>query len=219
MTKLSADVEAGQAVYTPRMLRIYDLWVLGISNRFIWRCPTPKILEWYNRLVSDCHLDIGVGTGYFLDHCRFPTSSPRLALLDLNSNSLTATASRIARYAPQVFQQSVFDLFEVDGQSFDSIGMNYLLHCLPGDMARKGIVFRHAAESLRTNGVLFGSTLLTDGVRRGSAARRLMAFYNRRGIFSNRQDSLNDLYTELSQVFTRVEIKTVGCVALFAAWK
>jgi hypothetical protein len=32
------QVAAGQAVYTKRMLGIYDLLVLGLSNRLIWRC-------------------------------------------------------------------------------------------------------------------------------------------------------------------------------------
>ena len=216
---IPADVEAGQAVYTPGMLRVYDLWVLGVSNRFIWRCPTPKLLAWYNRHVTDRHLDIGVGTGYFLDRCRFPTDSPQLALLDLNPNSLAATAARIARYAPETFRRNVFEPFDLAARSFDSIGMNYLLHCLPGDLVAKRIVFQQAAEVLQPGGVLFGSTLLSSGIRRGYFAKRLMAFYNRKGFFGNAQDSLGDLQQTLSQTFSRVEILTVGCVALFAAWK
>lgn len=213
------DVEAGQAVYTPRMLSVYDLWVLGISNRFIWRCPTPTILAWYDRHVTDRHLDIGVGTGYFLDHCRFPSGSPTLTLLDLNPNSLAATAARIARYSPETIRHNVFEPFQLNGQTFASVGINYLLHCLPGDIAAKQVVLRNAAEVLQPGGVLFGSTLLTLGVPRGYFARRLMSFYNSKGIFGNADDSLADLQQALSQLFSRVEIKTVGCAALFAAWK
>jgi len=43
--RLTPEVLAGQAVYTRRLLRAYDLIVLGISNRFIWRCPTPRLLR------------------------------------------------------------------------------------------------------------------------------------------------------------------------------
>src|SRR4051812_11873093 len=76
------EVQAGQALYTRPMLAVYDLAVLGIACRFLWGCPAPHILGLYDRWVTANHLDVGVGTGYFLAHCRFPTPQPRLALLD-----------------------------------------------------------------------------------------------------------------------------------------
>ena len=66
------QVDAGQAVYTKGNLAAYDLFVLGISNRYIWKCPSVRIKEHYNQHLSSNHLDVGVGTGYFLDQCRFP---------------------------------------------------------------------------------------------------------------------------------------------------
>lgn len=66
---------AGQAVYTKRVLHVYDLFVLGFSNRFVWRCPTPALLAHYDRHVTANHLDVGVGTGYFLDRCHFPSAA------------------------------------------------------------------------------------------------------------------------------------------------
>lgn len=212
-------VEAGQAVYTPGMLRMYDWWVLGISNRFIWRCPTPKILAWYNEHIRASHLDIGVGTGYFLDHCRYSVEQPEIALLDLNPNSLAATAERIRRYKPTTFRQSVFEPLNLNGRTFASVGMNYLLHCLPGDMAAKQTVLQNGSDVLRPGGVLFGSTLLSEGVRRGFIAKRLMKLYNEKGFFCNADDTLESLQEALNNVFARVEIKTIGCAALFAAWK
>src|SRR3954471_6059932 len=89
----SADeVNAGQAVYSPFVLAVYDLAVVYLSNQFLWKCPSRRLLEHYNRNVGAVHLDVGVGTGYFLDHCRFPVSNPTIALYDLNPNSLRATA-------------------------------------------------------------------------------------------------------------------------------
>ena len=69
------QVAAGHAVYTKRMLSVYDFVVLVISNRLIWKCPSRRILELYNRHVTGNHLDVGVGTGYFLARCRFPSST------------------------------------------------------------------------------------------------------------------------------------------------
>lgn len=216
MSVTPEDVAAGQAVYTPRLLNVYDLLVLGISNRFIWRCPTPKLLALYNRHVTANHLDVGVGTGYFLDRCRFPSSSPRVALMDLNPNSLDFAARRIARYRPETYQRNVLEPIANPPAAFDSIGINYLLHCLPGTMESKSAVFDHLRPLMNPGGVLFGSTLLQGGVPRNWAAQRLMAFYNGKGVFTNTQDSLDALGRELQRRFRDVTIEVAGCAALFA---
>ena len=57
------EVEAGQRVYTPLMLRAYDLFVLGFSNRFVWRCRSSKMLERYDSRVGARHLDVGSALG------------------------------------------------------------------------------------------------------------------------------------------------------------
>src|SRR5687767_12118685 len=85
------QVEAGQAVYSQGTLRVYDWVVLGISNRFIWQCPTPGLVAHYNKHLSANHLDVGVGTGYFLDRCRFRSPTPGVALMDLNQPLIGAT--------------------------------------------------------------------------------------------------------------------------------
>ena len=96
MTVTEEQVEAGQAVYSKSMLVIYDWLVLQFSNRLIWKCPSKQILALYDRHVTANHLDVGVGTGYFLDHCRFLNVRTRLGLMDLNPNCLDAAARRVA---------------------------------------------------------------------------------------------------------------------------
>ena len=56
--------------YTPRWLALYDAVILGLSCSLVWKCSRRHMLELYNRNVGTPHVDIGVGTGYFLDHCR-----------------------------------------------------------------------------------------------------------------------------------------------------
>lgn len=101
------DVVAGQAVYTRRVLRLYDLGVLAVSCRLIWRCPKALMLANYEANVGARHLDLGVGTGYFLGHCRFPAPEPQVTLLDLNPTALAVSAQRIARYRPVQVQADV----------------------------------------------------------------------------------------------------------------
>jgi len=207
-------VHAGQAVYTLRTLRIYDWLVLGLSNRFIWNCPTPKLVHLYNDHVMGNHLDVGVGTGYFLDHCRFPVDRPRLALLDLNADCLQVSAKRVVRYEPQIYQANVLEPIEIGDDRFDSIGLNYVLHCLPGSMDKKSVALEHLAKLLNPGGVLFGATLL-GGMTWKWPARRLMGFYNRKGIFCNTGDDLDGLQSTMQRYFDHSSIKVVGCAALF----
>jgi ubiquinone/menaquinone biosynthesis C-methylase UbiE len=213
------DTAKGAAAYTRTALTVYDLFVLGFSNSFAWKCPSSVILEFYNQHVSDRHLDVGVGTGYFLDKCRFPVEKPAIALLDLNQNSLAATAKRLRRYRPSCLRADVLQPIDAGTSSFNSIGMNYLLHCLPGNLSTKSAAFANLKPLLRSGGVIFGSTILGKAVERNLPARTLAALYNRKGIFSNTEDALPDLKAGLREHFTDTEIRVQGCVALFSGRK
>lgn len=134
---------AGAAVYSKPTLLIYDFFVLGFSNTFAWRCPSRVILDFYNEHVTANHLDVGVGTGYFLDRCHFPSPNPRITLVDLNENSLAMTSHRLARYHPTTHTANILEPLQITGPRFDSVGFSYLLHCLPGTMKDKEMVFRN----------------------------------------------------------------------------
>ena len=217
MSATPEQVLAGQAVYTRRTLRAYDFMVLGVSNRLIWKCPTQRLVQHYNTHVTGNHLDVGVGTGYFLDTCRFPSPTPRVALMDLNQNTLDVASKRIARYKPETYRRNVLDPVQLDAASFDSIGINYLLHCVPGTIEAKAVAFDHLKALMEPGAVIFGSTLLQGGVPRSWLAKRLMDFYNKRGIFANQGDHLDGLTAELEGRFKDVSVQVVGCAALFSA--
>lgn len=213
---MDAAAAAGQAVYTPLTLKAYDWFVLGLSNSYLWRCPTEKIRNLYNRNLTGNHMDIGVGTGYFLDNAEWPSPDPRIALLDLNPHSLCAAARRIARYNPETHVADVLKPVPLQDQ-FSSAGLCYLLHCLPGDMRSKGIVFDHLRPLLVPGAKVFGATILQGDAPRSRSAQALMDLYNRKGIFSNATDTADALDAELRQRFERVRIERCGAVALFEA--
>jgi len=216
MNVTAEQVQAGQAVYTRHTLNGYDFVVLGVSNQLIWRCPSRRLVEHYNRHVTANHLDVGVGTGYFLDRCQFPVQAPRIALMDINPSTLDYTARRIARYRPETYRRNVLESIVIDGAKFDSVGINYLLHCVPGSIASKGVIIDHLKAVMNPDAVLFGSTLLQAGVPRSWFAKRLMDAYNRQGIFSNQQDDLDGLKHMLAARLRDVSVEVVGCAALFA---
>jgi ubiquinone/menaquinone biosynthesis C-methylase UbiE len=209
-------VEAGHAFYTRRTLRIYDPMILGFFSRTAWRCPADRLVQHYDRHVTANHLDVGAGTGYFIDRCRFPEPDPRIGLLDLNTDCLDAAAARIARYRPERYVGNVLEPLALGAEPFDSVSMNYLLHCVPGTMAEKAVVFEHLARLVRPGGVLFGATLLHDGVERTWYARQIMRRNNRVGIFSNQHDSLEGLRRALDTHLVDPSVEVVGCVGIFA---
>jgi SAM-dependent methyltransferase len=207
----------GAGAYSRMGLRFYDAGVLGLSSRLIWRCPSDRVLALYQANVSANHLDVGVGTGYFLDRVAFPAPLPRLGLLDLNGNSLTHTARRLIRYSPEMYRADVLQPIEVGAEPFDSIGLNYLLHCLPGPMEAKAVAFDNLRPMLKPGGTIFGGTVLRHGIRLPPQARLWMGLYNTMGFFGNDRDSLAGLRAALESRFDDVTVETHGCVALFRA--
>lgn len=206
----------GSLAFTKPPLLIYDLSVLWFSNTFVWKCPTKQILNFYNQHVSANHLDVGVGTGYFLDKCQFPTQAPAITLLDLSRDSLTIATTRINRYQPHSVHANVLKPLPLTG-SFDSIGLNYVMHCLPGTMFEKATVFESLKARLSNVGVLFGTTILGDAVPQGVLAQKFNGIYNRTGIFSNLHDSEAALHNVLQAHFDVFTLHVVGCVAFFTA--
>ena len=206
--EITNDVAPGAAIYSKFILEIYDLFVLGLSNTFFWQCPTKLILEFYNQHISDQHLDVGVGSGYFLDNCKFLNPNSRITLVDLNPNSIKFTARRIKRYKPTSLIANIFQPLLLAPKSFDSIAINYLLHCLAGNNIL-----------LKDGGVLFGTTILGKGLSHNLFARQLMRVYNIKGIFGNKNDTYDDLEKILIKHFRAYEIHVVGCVAFFVGRK
>lgn len=103
-----------------------------------------------------------------------------------------------------------------DIPGFDSIGMTCLLHCLPGNLSTKSAVFESLLALANPGATVFGATLLNGGVTRNWYARRVMAFNNDRGIFSNTADDLVGLESLLSKHLDQSSVRIMGCVALFS---
>ena len=220
MQNQSKEVIAGQAIYSKLFLSVYDLLILGVSNSLIWKCPSKKILQLFNAHASNNHLDVGVGTGYFLDQCNFKKEA-RIGLMDINPNCITVTANRIKRYQLEKYEQNILEPVQSSVRAlikpFDSISLNYLFHCLPGTMTEKAIVFDHVMPLLNKGGTIFGSTILQGDVERSATAKKLMKIYNKKGIFCNEHDTLEELDASLKKRFTSYGIQVEGCVALFWA--
>ncbi len=214
MNKENLDTTAGAGIYSQKTLRMYDLLVLRFSSTFLWRCPTAKTLSFFNCNVSGNHLEVGPGSGYFLEHGRFPADT-RLVLMDLNEDCLAYAKERSAVANVSCIQADVMEPIKWSEARFDSINLGYVLHCLPGIMKQKYLVFENLKPLLNEGGTLFGSTILGEGQKPNWAARNLMGIYNSKGVFSNAHDNVEDLRDNLEAYFKDVSIEVVGEVALF----
>jgi SAM-dependent methyltransferase len=211
------DTHPSVAVYTPTRLALYDPFILGLSCALVWKCPKRHFLDLYDRHVGSPHLDIGVGTGYFLDRCRFPIEPPQLTLLDPNEACLDRAARRLRRYSPRVMKANALEPLKLETAGFASVALNGVLHCLPATPEKKADVFRNLRPFLADGGVVFGSTILGSGVEHGRLARKALAHYNRKGFFTNLADDLGGLKRALAHNFADQHVEVRGSFALFVA--
>ncbi|VFQ46268.1 class I SAM-dependent methyltransferase [Desulfoluna butyratoxydans] len=212
---MHADVMAGAASYTKPMLMVYDMFVLHFAARFVWKCPSSNITRFYSDNISANHMDVGVGTGYHLQRCEFPAPNPRVTLFDLNPNSLAKTSRRLVHCRVTTHVGNVLEPPDQGLPAFDSIATNYLLHCLPGTIKEKGVIFSHLKPHLNPGGVLFGTTILGEGVPKGAMGLRLQRRFNETKVFSNHCDNLADLESALGACFSEYSTEVHGAVAFF----
>jgi hypothetical protein len=78
----------------------------------------------------------------------------------------------------------VLEPYQLDLGPFASIGLNYVLHCLPGDLVEKAVVSDNLKPFLAPGGGVFGASLLSEGVERSRAARTLMRISNKTGFIT-----------------------------------
>jgi ubiquinone/menaquinone biosynthesis C-methylase UbiE len=191
--------------------------ILGFYGNVVWRCPTWRLVEQYRQHAGRSHLDIGPGTGYFLEHTRLP-SDAQITLLDPNPDVLAHAARRLSHRHLSAIQGDVLrPLPFTAGEHFDSAALNYVLHCLPGPPAHKSAAVRNVAAVLKPGGVVFGATVLGASGPHTWLSRAVLRFVNSRRIFDNLSDTEDGLRDVLEESFATVEIDVIGSVAVFTA--
>lgn len=202
------------AGYTPSLLAIYPLRVgLHGARRVALSdtsdrgpVPSPRRRR---------HLEVGPGTGYFLDAVGVDGGTD-VTLLDPNPNVLAKTSRHLRHLAPATVEADVLKPLPVHC-AFDSLAMNYVLHCLPGPLARKETAVQNMAAVTAPEGDLFGGTVLGREERHLRWARAVLWAGNQQGGFDNRTDTVAGLRDILDRAFGQVEIDVMGSIAHFVA--
>ena len=177
----------GQAGYNPVMLAIYDPWVLGFMTRAVWHTRIEVGVDLYRKHLGHRHLDVGPGTGYFLEKAD-PPAGTEITLLDPNRQVLRHAARRLAAMHPNTVEADVMKPLPVSGP-FDSAALSFVLHCLRGPMSNKAIAIRNVADVLTPDGVLFGGTVLGTSEPHSRSARLFLRAANKQGGFYNLGDT------------------------------
>lgn len=120
--------------------------------------PHPPVVDRYRQHVGHRHLDVGPGTGYFLDKAGLAPEA-EVTLLDPNVTVLARASRRLAPMNLTTVEADVLKPLPVTGR-FDSAALNGVLHCLPGPQHQKAAAIRNVAAVLAPDGVLFGGTIL-----------------------------------------------------------
>lgn len=203
--------------------------VIGTSLLYLHSLPTANsgprspfqkhLLPLFSANVGANHLDIGVGTGYYLEHAALRPGT-LVSLCDLSSSALDAAKRRLPPTCEigRTIQASILDPLPVKDR-FDSASMFFLLHCLPGPVQRKTVVFDHIRRNLTPEGVLTGATIL--GPRPGYSdpwfGVLIRYFCVRDGIFDNANDDAESLVAALRENFELVEAEIIGTVLIWKA--
>ncbi len=212
----ASSIARSQQYFNKLSLFFYDFLLYGVISRHAWGSSVRRLDAHYAKYATSNHLDVGVGTGFLLNRVVFDSATPRLALMDLSAACLAKTKHKVSRYSPATYVQNLLEPVRHKIAKFDSIGINYVMHCVPGSFKEKGIAFRHLQPLLAEDGILFGTTVLSEGVRKNLLARPFMWLMNYAGLFNNRQDNARDLKEYLETHFQLLQFEVVGVTAYFA---
>jgi len=205
----------GQSGYNAAMLAIYDVWVLKFMTKAVWNVPVAQGVDRYRQHMGRRHLDVGPGTGYFIEKAD-PPRDTEITLLDPNPTVLRYVANRLEDRHPITVEADVMKPLPVAGP-FDSAALSFVLHCLRGPEENKAVAVRNIADVLSPEGVLFGGTVLGLQSNHTKPARAFLRAANKQGGFDNVDDTAEGLRRILEMSFSAVDVDVVGSAALFAA--
>jgi hypothetical protein len=209
-------IKRSQQFFNKGTLLVYDFVLYGVISKYAWGCSIERLDSHYRNHLSSNHLEVGVGTGFLLNRAVFGLPHPRVALMDLSPACIETTARKISRYGPETYIQNLLEPMQNEIAPFDSIAINSVLHCVPGGFTEKGVAFLNLRTLMSDSCVLFGSTVLSDGIRKNWLAKPFMWLMNSLGVFNNHRDNAQDLESYLQTHFQVVEFGIVGVAAFFA---
>jgi hypothetical protein len=182
-----------------KSLKFYDYLVNDINCTYAWRCHKSNIFENYKNNIKTNHLEIGPGTGYFLKN---NYNINKLYLMDINEDTLNFSKNNLSlNYQVETINHNIFeDKLEI--KDLDSVGLNYVLHCVPGKLEDN---INNLINNLESNNKInfFGATVVSDKDLQNRLSSIELFFLNKYNIFNNEMDYSKNLIDYLKLVFQK----------------
>ena len=194
----------------------------GVVNEFnclhVWKCSRQYIINHYRSHISNYHLEIGPGSGYFLkrDILRKNPSINKLTLIDVNDDILDYSKQNLKdEYSNDIttLNTDIFSHTIPSDIQFKSVGINYVLHCIPGSLHENIDTLLTNLNS--TNYNIFGATVISDPIHMNPIAEYELMVLNSLGIFNNKNDTYEEFQEYLINQKIKHNITKRGYVALF----
>ena len=186
----------------------YDYFVNKINCKYVWKCDQRYIKKLYANNITNNHLEIGPGTGYFIKKYHFNS----LHLLDINQDILTNSKKNLNNNCQniKIHNKNIFESNNKINEDITSIGLSYVLHCVPNnlDISIDNLVKNTKNDNQIT---IFGSTVIPN--KKDFLAMTEIYTLNTLGIFNN----INHNKEQLEYIISKYNgnIKHVGNVLLF----
>jgi phospholipid N-methyltransferase len=186
----------------------YDYFVNNINCKYVWKCDQRYIKKLYANNITNKHLEIGPGTGYFIKKYQFNN----LHLVDINQDILTNSKKNLNNNCQniKIHNQNIFENNNKINEDITSIGMSYVLHCVPSNLDRS---LDNLVENIKANNqvTIFGSTVIPN--KKDFLAMTEIYTLNKLGIFNN----INHNKEQLEYIISKYNgnVKHVGNVLLF----
>tara|TARA_B100000161_G_C33521009_1_gene401099 strand:+ start:47 stop:673 length:627 start_codon:yes stop_codon:yes gene_type:complete len=193
-------------------LKFYDYLVNDINCNYAWRCHKSNIFENYKNNIKKNHLEIGPGTGYFLKN---NYQINKLYIMDINDDTLSFTKKNLdSVYNIESINHNIFsDKLKI--KDLNSVGLNYVLHCVPGRLEDN---VDNLINNLESNNKInfFGATVVSDKNLQNTLSSVELFFLNKYNIFNNELDTSENLINYLKYNQIKFHKKIVGNVLIFS---
>ena len=193
----------------------YDRIVNDFNCKNVWKCPTVNIFNNYRNNISYNNLEIGPGTGFFFNKKNSGINLKNLTLVDVNKDILNFSKQNLEKeYSNiEVLHHDLFSQKIQESIYFESVGVNYVLHCVSGNLQTKLDKLIHNLGNNKYK--LFGASVICDPLHMNTIAEYELIFLNALGIFNNNEDTYYELEEYLNSRNIKFSLRKQGYVAIF----
>lgn len=196
--------------------RISKLFGADFVLEHVWKCPKQHLEQQFISNVSLNHLEVGVTSDFSFTRRLKANKNLNMVYLDPDAKALKRAGKNTAHLKPRLFQGSLMHQWGFRNQKFNSINLNFVLHCLQGDFEGKvNALCINARSCLADNGTIFGSAILRDRISTNPLSEYFLNRCNKSGVMNNEKDSYRKLERMLNYYFNNVHITMVGYVVMF----